>query len=470
MTLLAAFLLPLWLGLAVVGTCGGFGRDGSASGRLLGVVLALPLGLALASALAFLWLVALRPVVGAGGEIALEALLATAATAAWWLRRRWPGGALAPATAAPRPGPLLAGLGALALAVGLGRLVRAWLAVTARRPFSGGDAVAIWNLKARFLVSPEGWERAFSPEIAWSHPDYPLLLPAFLARTWAWLGDPSWVAPAATGLAFLVLPVAIAAVAAHRWRGWIPALVSGVLVCGVARLSLGFAQYADMPLATYFLACNVLLVEHARRPESRGTLLLAGLAAGAMVWTKNEGWAMLLALIASAAVATRGARLPWREARTRSLAFAAGLLPLAGTTVLFKLILAPPNDLAAGVAWRGLADTGRPGAILGRVASSLLSYGPFHLPLAVVLLALLLVLGVAVPPALRAATASLAIRLSLVLAAYCTAFAVTPYPLEWHLATSLERLLSQLFPSAVLLATVAMGPVEDRATAPGGAP
>ncbi|MGV8038875.1 MAG: hypothetical protein AB2L07_01935 [Thermoanaerobaculaceae bacterium] len=83
------------------------------------------------------------------------------------------------------------------------------------------------------------------------------------------------------------------------------------------------------------------------------------------------------------------------------------------------------------------------------------------------LLALVLVLGVAVPPALRSAATSLAVRLPLVVAAYCAAFLVTPYPLEWHLSTTLERLLSQLLPSAVLLATVAMGPVGDRTAAPG---
>lgn len=466
MTLLAAFLLPTWLGVAVVGACGGFSRGVSTSGRVLGAIVALPLGLGLTSALAFLWIATSRPLVGTAGEVGLELLLAALVSVAWWLGRRRHDGLQVALASVPRPGPLLAGLGSLALVVGLWRLVRVWLVATYRHPGGDWDALAIWNLKARFLFWPEGWDRALSPEIAWSHPDYPMLLPAFVARTWIWLGDRTWVVPAATSLLFLLLAVALATVSACRLRGWGPALVAGVLVCGIAHTSLGFNQYADMPLALYFLAANVLLLEGAHRPGSRGPLVLAGLAAGAMVWTKNEGWAMLAALLASEAVVAWRDRLQLREVRTRALAFGAGLLPLAGTTVLFKLTLAPANDLVDGVAWGGLVDPGRLGAILGGVSGALLSYGPFRLPLAVALLALVLVLGVAVPPALRSAATALAVRLPLVLAAYCAAFAVTPYPLEWHLSTTLERLLSQLLPSVVLLATLAMGPIEDRPAVP----
>lgn len=457
MTLLAAFVLPAWLGAAVVGACGGFGRGASATQRAMGGILALPLGVGLVSAIAFLWLAALRPLVGPGGEVALELLLGAALSAVWLRRRQEPQTAGQPAC---RPPLLLAGLGGLALAVGIARLVRAWLAVTSHRPGGDWDAVAIWNLKARFLFWPEGWSRAFSPEIAWSHPDYPLLLPAFIARTWIWLGERTWLAPALTGLAFLLLLAALATVWAYRFRGWVPALVSGVLVCGVAHTSLGFNQYADMPLAFYFLAANALLLESAREPQAKGVLVLTGFAAGAMVWTKNEGWVMLAALVTSEAMTAWHVRLPASELRARALAFAAGLLPLGGTTVLFKLTLAPANDIAARAAWSGLFDIGRLGTIVLALGKALLGYGVFPVPLVAVLLGFVLISGVAVPPALRSAAISLALRLLLVLAAYCATFAITPYPFEWHLATTLERLLSQLLPSAVLLAVLVCGSLD----------
>jgi len=470
LTLLAALLLPAWIGVAVAGACGAFARSVSASGRVLGAIVALPVGLGLTSALAFAWMAAMRQRVGTAGEVGLELLLAALVSIAWWARRGRHGGPQAASPSTPRPAPLLVGLGSLALATGLWRLFRDWMVVTWRQPLGGWDAVAIWNLKARFLASAEGWSRAFSSEIAWSHPDYPLLLPAFFARTWIWLGDRSWVVPAATGLAFLLLAVALATVSVYRLRGPVPALVAGVLVCGVAHTSLRFHQYADMPLAFWFLAVNVLLLENAVRPRQRGTLVFAGLAAGAMVWTKNEGWAMLLALLASEAITAWRDRLPAGELRARALAFGAGLAPLAATTVVFKLTLAPTNDLVEGVAWGGLADAGRLATIASRLASDVLSFGPFRVSLAVLVAGLVLVMGAAVPPALRSAAFSLALRLAGVMAAYGFTFAVTPRPLEWHLATTVERLLSHLFPSAVLLATLAMGPIGDPALQPPGEP
>lgn len=51
--------------------------------------------------------------------------------------------------------------------------------------WGGWDARYIWSLKAKFLFeTPQAWRLLFSPEISWSHPDYPLCLPNTLA--WGW--------------------------------------------------------------------------------------------------------------------------------------------------------------------------------------------------------------------------------------------------------------------------------------------
>lgn len=449
MTLLVGLLLPLWLGVALVGACGGLRPASTASARWLGALLAWPLGLGLTSALAFVWLALLRPLVGTAGEVALELGVCLGATAVWWRRRRTAAPWAAAAPGAGRPRALFTCLGGASIVVGAWRLAEGWRAATYRYPFGDWDALAIWNLKARFFFWPDAWTRAFSPEIAWSHPDYPLLLPAFYARTWVWLGETTWLVPALTGLLFLALLVAIVAVAVFRLRGGEQALVAGALASGVAYLGIGFNQYADIPLAVFFLAVNVLLLESARLPGSTTLPFLAGLAAGAMVWTKNEGWAMLAALVASELL------VGWRRhtvSLRAALAFGAGVLPLGLTTIVFKLALAPANDLLVGVAWSTLADPGRLLVVAASLGRSFLQYGPFGLPLLPVLLGYTLVQGTAVPPEFRPWATSLAVRLPLVLAAYAGAFLLTPHPLEWHLATSLERLISQLVPSVILLA------------------
>jgi hypothetical protein len=458
MILLAAFLLPAWLGLALVGAAGWFQRDQTASGRLFGFVVALPLGLAASSAVAFFWLAVLRPWVSVAGEILIELAVAVTATVVWWRRQHgMPPEDISPAGTASSS-VLLTGLGFIALAIGLGRLAWGWLHTTFRMPLGYWDALAIWNLKARFLFHPEGWRRAFSPEIDWSHPDYPLLLPSFVARTWTWIGEPAWIVPALTELVFIVLGVLLLATALHRLRGLVPALAGAVLATGVAYLFLRFNQYADMPLAVYFLATNVLLLEGSRHRGSGGFVCLAGVSAGAMVWIKNEGWALLAAAIASEAVVMWAARIPLRQIRQQATAFAAGLLPLAGTTLVFKLALAPANDIVAGATWGRLFETSRWAEVLGALWNLLFSFGPFLLPLLPLLLAYVLIQGLAVPKTMRVAFASLALRLGLALAAYCLAFLLTPYVLAWHLSTALERLVSQLVPSVILLTLAAARP------------
>src|ERR1700678_522499 len=76
---------------------------------------------------------------------------------------------------------------ALALAFGI-VLAIAWvrlIQVATALPVGNWDAWAIWNLRAKFLAGPGGaWRYALSPLLNNSHPDYPVLLPAFIARVW----------------------------------------------------------------------------------------------------------------------------------------------------------------------------------------------------------------------------------------------------------------------------------------------
>lgn len=455
MTVLIPFLVPLWLGLALVGAAGAFHRDSGRWARLLAITLALPLGIGLSSMMGTLWLTVLRPWIPVAGLVLIEVILAVTLSACWWYRRLnvepWPHRFCVNSGS----GLLVVGVGALALAVAAWRAGRTWLVSSFRAPLGDWDAVAIWNLKARFLFCREGWQNAFSPEIPWSHPDYPLLLPGFYARSWSILGEPTWIVPAAAGLVFMVVTVALVTLAVYRQRGAALALLGGTLTSSVAYLSLNFSQYPDLPLACFFLIANVLLIESERQPRALGLVFLAGLAAGALVWTKNEGWAMLVAIVISEAVTRWRRDLPAPLFARRAGVFALGLLPLTATTVLFKSTLAPANDIVAGAMWSGLLDPDRWATVLGALASSFFTYGVLPLPLPALLLFCALVLGVQPDATMRPALASLAARLLLTLAAYGFVFLITPVALDLHLTWALERLLTQLAPSVILLTLVA---------------
>ncbi|MEO7145405.1 MAG: hypothetical protein ABI165_18065, partial [Bryobacteraceae bacterium] len=87
---------------------------------------------------------------------------------------------------------LLAGAAALAAAASLVSFVL--FSVVA--PLGEWDAWSIWNLRAKFLgLAAKTWTDGFSPIIAWSHPDYPLLIPASIAQAWHAAGAAQPLAP-----------------------------------------------------------------------------------------------------------------------------------------------------------------------------------------------------------------------------------------------------------------------------------
>lgn len=55
-------------------------------------------------------------------------------------------------------------------------------------PHGEWDAWSIWNLRARFLFRATEAAAPFDPLLNWSHPNYPLLVPASIAGLWTWNG------------------------------------------------------------------------------------------------------------------------------------------------------------------------------------------------------------------------------------------------------------------------------------------
>lgn len=434
---------PLLLGLALAALLAPPARGAPA--RLLALALALPLGLGAASLLRFAWL--LGPGPEASGFVALElALAASLAGAAGWLWR--PGAALAPPASTPGAPPWVWGLTAAVALAALAGLV----AFALTHPFGRWDAWMIWNLRARFLVrAGDDWRVALSPFLPWSHPDYPLGLPLVVETLWRALGREAIAAPIGVAIGYTLATAGVLGAAAAVVRGAWAAPPAVALLLGAGELlKQGASQYADVPLGCLFLSGVVALALHARAAASPGEegrrwLVVAGAAAGLAAWTKNEGLLFAAALPAGHLVAgrRRGARALARELAWLAL----GALPAAAALLWFKTHLAPPNDLVAGQglhATLGRAvDPARWGTILGFLARHALKL-PVYL-LAGWLALTGLAPGARRDPALQAAL----VVLALLGLGYLAVYLVTPLPLEWHLDSSLSRLLVQLWPCAV---------------------
>ena len=341
-------------------------------------------------------------------------------------------------------------LGALLAAGSLAALVRA-LCWFRDHPHGWWDAWAIWNLKARFLASPgPEWQRAFSPLIAWSHPDYPLLLPLDVARLWLYAGELDPRLPAGLSLAFAALSVAGLVAAVGRERGPLLGALAGLaLLATPVFLELSAYQTADLPLAFFLLmALGSVAPAWGRERGSARPWLALGLAAGAAAWTKNEGLLMGLAVAAGLAAAALRAGRP--DARPGWLL--AGLAPPLAALVAFELTWAGPRDLWAGQQWSDWAsragDPERHRLILAYAAATLWSAsGGWPLALLALLSALA---GLRSDPTRRPELVAIAVALAGIAAGYYAVYLLTPRDLAWHLETSARRLWLQLWPSALL--------------------
>ena len=113
-------------------------------------------------------------------------------------------------------------------------------------------------------------------------------------------------------------------------------------------------QYADVPLAVYFLAAAVCLAlaDRAAPAEARRWLVLAGGYSAGAAWTKNEGQLFVAALVAAKLLAAGPGN---RRQALRDLGWMAlGAGPILLALAHFKHAEILPNDLVSG---QGLTST-----------------------------------------------------------------------------------------------------------------
>lgn len=317
---------------------------------------------------------------------------------------------------------------------------------TAVNPHGEWDAWAIWNLRARSIArGAPNWAAVFSPALDWSNPDYPLLLPLTVARLWAYSGRESAVVPAVVAMLFCLSSLAVLVVSIGRLRGWSVGLLSGmVLLMARTYVFQSACQCADVPIGFFILVTTCFVATGLRAPQPASALLIAGCAAGLAAWTKNEGLVLLVWVVLVSMVPA---------SRLRKLAHAAAGAAAPGSALtVFKLSLAPPNYLLGGQSLSDilakLVDSSRWTLVMDRLTPLVPRWGAVpggalaSLGLAVALTARL------DRRAVTYAGAGLGLVLAM-LVSYSLVYVITPKPLDWQIATSFDRLFTQLWPTLV---------------------
>jgi hypothetical protein len=334
----------------------------------------------------------------------------------------------------PLPRPLAAATG-LAAAGALG----AALLTLQRFPTGAWDAVDIWSYRA-LVFTRSGLDAALSGV---NHPDYPLLLPLVVSHGWRILGESSAL-PWLVGVACATAAAGLLYGETSRRRGAAPAWVATSVLLATPFYAVHAAsQRADIPLAFFALAATAVLVRAEQKPRA-GLLLLAGGLLGCAAWTKNEGVAFAAALL-GAWLATAPTR------RLREVGYVlAGALPFALALLHHKLTCGAATDLIVGQGAGTLARVADPSRWL-LVGEAFARGSVFFLAAAVALGVGLRWIASSTPAAaegedLRFVWLALALMLAIDFLVYLT----TPLDLAWHLESSLDRVLLQLWPTALL--------------------
>lgn len=325
----------------------------------------------------------------------------------------------------------------------------------------GWDAFAIWNLHARFLFRGGAhWRDAFSPLIPWSHPDYPLLLPASIAHFWTLLGRETPAVPAVIGFLFTFSTAGLLFSSLSLLRGRTPAMLGAIaLLTTPAFIEQGTAQYADVPLSFFMLATIALLNLHRHQDDlstrAPGLLASAGIAAGFAAWTKNEGLLFLGAIVVAHTITSLARTEVDGIARLRQAwPLLLGIIPMFALIVYFKHFIAGPGDLFSNRhdTVQKLLEPGRYWAITSWYVKEPFRFGHWLvLPGTLLMIVFYVVMGKWRDTKRQLAVQEAGTALALTLAGFFAIYLITPRDIYWHLRFSLPRLFLQLWPSVIFV-------------------
>lgn len=311
-------------------------------------------------------------------------------------------------------------------------------------PHGRPDAWINWNVVARFIyLGGTDWQATFLRQ--WDHPDYPFFMAITNAITWVFLRGTSTWGPISFHFTLSIFAVGLLFAFVNLLRDFKQASLAAVVFMSLPFVvDQGMRQYADLLLAYLVLAAGGLTLWYFQTKEVR-LALLTGLLVGLSGWTKNEGFASILGFsIVWGLLALKKEEQPAFRNYVLGLAF-----PLL-VTVLFKLFLAPSNDLisAQGSSFGKLLELERYAIIFKEAGGMLWNLGntPISLIGLIILVALLMGRFMNRTPGMWI----VGVVIGLQLAVYFVIYLLTPLELTYHLRTSADRLYMHVLPLALL--------------------
>lgn len=339
--------------------------------------------------------------------------------------------------------------------------VISYLLMIIQGPHGNWDSWLIWNLHAKFLYkSGILWKDYFHSPLTWTHPDYPLLVPAFIARFWYVIKHSNPVIPMATGFIFMLLTVLLLYAGLNQCKDKKHSYIGVIILLSTPFFLLTATTLcADTPISFYFLAAIIALFLYDKHSqENKSLLALAGVMSGLAAWTKNEG-----VLFAASIVAARCLVLIFSKDfkvlvnELKYIFF--GLLPFIILILYFKLFIALPNDMLSGQNFASIVqkitDPSRIKTVYeyyktGGWVFTMGLINPF------ILAGGCMFVGINIKKEYKTALKCSLLTIIIMLVAYFIIYLITPHNLVWHLANSLNRIFIQLWAVFIFICLMAI--------------
>ncbi len=328
-----------------------------------------------------------------------------------------------------------------------------WLPYERVMPLSSRawDAWAIWLFKAKAFTVDGGIAPLLSRAREFNHqPSYPLLVPLYASLLMRLGGEQA--GKAVSALFFFALLGSLYGLA-RRFSSRPVALVFTALLANLHMVDIAafeLAGYADTALSVYLLLGAGHLYAWYRE-ERREDLIRAAGFAGLAAWTKNEGL-FFFAAVAGLVIA--------RRTRAWVPVAAAAAVTVAPWWVLRRMYDVPGADLWTGrLNWTNLS----PGLASFGEAFNL---GRYNLTFWLLAAALIAYRRAGLDRRWLVLPGLVAWQLAGLLGAYLAG----RNDLQWWIGTSLDRILAQVAPLALVAVAVVAGAIPESQPAPAPAP
>ncbi len=311
--------------------------------------------------------------------------------------------------------------------------------------WGAGDAWQIWTLHAKFLVYKVEFANLFGKDMIFSHADYPLMLPGFIAMVWRSLGTFSSAVPMMVAYingALLILML-FASFYEKKFT-MLSVIVMAILTCPPVLFPYLSSQYSDTLLAVFILV-TFILMEHIPEKKQGLSLFMIGFFSASCGWIKNEGLAFFVIFTLFFIIKH------FRNINKIKFYLAGIVFPLL-VVVIFKIVYAPSNDLIAGQSGNYLAklfDVSRYITIMKFLINVTVA---LHCQMMYILLASILIINYRYFYSFSFAV------IFILLTVYFFVYVFTPLNLNYHLYSSYDRLLHHVFPA--LMYTVFLSAAE----------